>query len=130
MAVPGPHDVCILDAEASSEQFSRANAEHADAMLLVVEPYFKSLESGRRMNLLAVDLGVPRIEVLANKIRDEREASVVREFAAENGLEIAGLVPFDEAMLDADRDGVAPLDHAPGSPAVLAIGELARRFVS
>ena len=121
--------MCILDAEASSEQFSRANARHADAMLLVVEPYFKSLESGRRMHLLAADLGVPRIAVLANKIRDEHDASVVRAFAAENGLEIAGLVPFDQAMLDADRVGQAPVDHAPDSPAVTAIGQLARSFV-
>ncbi len=119
-------DVCILDTEASSEQFTRSVAQRADTMLLVVEPYFKSMESGRRMGLLAADLGVPRIAVVANKVRDAGDEARVRDFAGQNGLEIAAFIPFDEAMPAAERAGVAPLDHSPSSPAVVAIGALAQ----
>lgn len=121
--------MCILDTEASPEHLSRGTAQYADTMLTVVEPYYKSLETGRRMAVLAKDLGIERVALVANKIRDERDLAAVREFAQANGLEIAGVIPFDEEMPGAERAGIAPLDHAPDSAAVTAIGELAHRVV-
>jgi len=126
----GRYDACVLDIEASSEQYTRGTARYADVSLLIVEPYFKSLESARRMSLLAIDLGIPRAAIVANKVRDERDETAVREFAAHHDIEIAGLIPFDEAMHDAERAEVAPLDHCPDAPAVAAIAELARSLVS
>src|ERR671937_1461966 len=87
-------DVCILDTEASPEHLSRGTARYADAMYAIVEPYFKSLETGRRMAVLAQDLGLERVALIANKIRDEEEIAAVREFADQHGLELAGVVPF------------------------------------
>src|SRR5215211_3850459 len=98
IAAEAAEDVCILDTEASPEHLSRGTAKYADALLVVVEPYFKSLETGRRMAALGEDLGLKRITLVANKIRDERDLEAVRSFAAQNGLEIAGVIPFDEQM--------------------------------
>src|SRR6516165_9614442 len=86
-------DVCILDTEASPEHLARGTARYADAMYAVVEPYYKSLETGRRMAALAVDLGLERVALIANKIRDQRELEAVREFAGSNDLDVAGVVP-------------------------------------
>jgi CO dehydrogenase maturation factor len=122
-------DVCILDTEASPEHLARGTARYADAMLAVVEPYYKSLETGRRMAVLAKDLGLERVALVANKVRDERDLAAVQEFARANDLEIAGVIPFDDRMPDAEREGVAPLDFAPDTAAVAAIGELAERMV-
>ena len=121
--------MCILDTEASPEHLARGTARYADTMLTVVEPYYKSLETGRRMAVLAKDLGIERVALVANKIRDERDLAAVQEFAQANGLEIAGVIPFDEEMPEAERAGIAPLDHAPDAAAVTAIGELAHRVV-
>lgn len=123
-------DVCLLDTEASPEHLSRGTARYADAMLVVVEPYYKSLEAGRRMALLAKDLGLERVALVANKIRDDADLEAVRQFAARQGLEVAGVVPYDEGLQDAERAGVAPLDFAPEAPAVAAIGRLARAWVA
>src|SRR5919201_5470534 len=82
-------DVCILDTEASPEHLTRGTAKYADTMLTVVEPYYKSLETGRRMAALARDLGLQEVKLVANKVRDERELEAVREFAAKHGLELA-----------------------------------------
>jgi CO dehydrogenase maturation factor len=123
-------DVCILDTEASPEHLSRGTARYADGMLIVVEPYFKSLETGRRMAALARDLGLERVALVANKIRDEREREAVHQFAEQHGIEIAGEVPFDEQLPDAERAESAPLDFAPDGPAVAAIGRLAREWVA
>jgi CO dehydrogenase maturation factor len=118
-------DVCILDTEASPEHLSRGTARYADAMYAVVEPYYKSLETGRRIAVLAKDLGLERVSLIANKIRDGGELEAVREFAAQHDLEVAAVVPYDEALPEAERARQAPLDYAPDAPAVAAIAELA-----
>ena len=129
-AANAPQEVCLLDTEASPEHLARGTARFADTMLAVVEPYFKSLETGRRMAVLAQDLGIERVALVANKIRDERELGAVRDFAAKHGLEVAGVVPFDERLPEAERAGRAPLDFDPHSPAMTAIAELAERLVA
>ena len=80
------------------------------------------------MASLARDLGIERVALIANKVRDERERSAVEEFAAGCGLEIVGVVPFDPQLPEAERAQAAPLDFAPDAPAVRAIGELAERL--
>ncbi len=126
VAAEADGDVCILDTEASPEHLSRGTARYADAMVAIVEPYFKSLETGRRMAVLAKDLGLERVALVANKIRDERDLAAVREFAAAHDIELLGHVPFDDRLPEAERAGVAPLDFAPDAPAVAAIGDLAK----
>src|SRR5215216_5821118 len=123
-----PQDVCLLDTEASPEHLSRGTASYADVMLTVVEPYFKSLETGRRMAALARDLGVQRVVLVANKVRDGRELDAVREFAAGHDLELGGVIPFDEQLPAAERAQASPLDFDPGSAAVAAIGGIAARL--
>lgn len=103
---------------------------YADAMICVVEPYYKSLETGRRMAALGVDLGIPRVALVGNKVRDDRERETIEGFAAKNGLEIAAFIPFDTAMPDSERAEAAPLDHAPDAVAIKAIGELAETLMA
>src|ERR671936_1016521 len=86
-------DFCILDTEASPEHLSRGTARYADGMLAVVEPWFKSLETGRRMAALATDLGLERVALVANKVRDEQELEAVRQFAAQHDLDVEDVVP-------------------------------------
>jgi CO dehydrogenase maturation factor len=120
-------DVCVLDTEASPEHLTRGTAKYAETMLTVVEPYYKSLETGRRMAALATDLGLKRVVLVANKVRDERELGAVREFSSKHGLEVVGVVPYDESLPAAEREQEAPLDHAPDAPAIVAIAELIQR---
>jgi CO dehydrogenase maturation factor len=128
-AANASEEVCILDTEASPEHLARGTAQFADAMIAVVEPWYKSLETGRRMAVLARDLGIERVGVVANKVRDEDDVQLVRGFADAHGLELIGTVPHDERLPEAERAGRAPLDHAPRAPAVQAITELAGRLV-
>src|SRR5262245_50984754 len=118
-------DVTVLDTEASPEHLTRGTAKYADVMLTVVEPYFKSLETGRRMAELARGLGLKRIQLVANKVRDEKEQAAVEEFAGKHDLEIIATVPYDERLQEAERAEAAPLDFDPGAPAVAAIAGIA-----
>jgi CO dehydrogenase maturation factor len=99
-------------------------------MLVVVEPYLRSLETGRRMIGLGRQLSPDRIELVVNKLRDEREIEAVHDLAASTGVEIAGVIPYDPGLMTAERASVAPLDFDPQGTAVLAIDELAERLLA
>src|SRR5919206_580764 len=103
-------EICILDTEASPEHLSRGTARYADALLAVVEPYYKSLETGRRMAVLAQDLGLEQVELVANKIRDDSDLAAVREFSEREGLGIAGVVPFAEEFAGLTGQGHGECD--------------------
>ena len=119
-------DVTLLDTEASPEHLTRGTAKYADVMLTVVEPYFKSLETGRRMAELARGLGLKRVLLVANKVRDDSELAAVKEFAEKHDLELAATIPYDEKLLEAERAEASPLDFDPESTAVKAIAAIAR----
>ena len=129
VADDSPGDVCILDTEASTEHLLVATARHADAMFAVVEPYFTSLETGRRIVMLASDLGLRRVGLIANKVRGEHDVVVAEAFAREHGIELVGAVPYDESFHKAERASRAPLDFDPDAPAMAAIRDLASRLL-
>ncbi len=117
--------VTLLDLEASPENFSRGTTRHVDALLFVVEPYYRSLETARRMGVLAAELPIPRVWVVANKLRSPEDVEAIEEFFTNHKLHVAARVPWDDAVLDADKEGVPLLDYDPDSPVVAAVGALA-----
>jgi len=121
--------VAIVDLEAGLEHLSRGTARHVDTLLVVGEPYFKSLETAHRSFMLARDLGIPHIRMVANKVRTPRDEETVREFASRHGLDIAVVVPFDTAVTEADERGAALFEHRPDAPSVAAIRRLADRLL-
>ncbi|GAC1617734.1 MAG: hypothetical protein NVS9B1_27080 [Candidatus Dormibacteraceae bacterium] len=123
-------DVTVVDMEAGLEHLSRSGGtlRYVDQLLIVLEPYAKAVETARRTLVLAEDLGIPRISVLASKVRDAEEMAVVDRFCAETGADLIGVIPYDDAVRLADREGTAPIDVAPGSPMVLAVAALADRL--
>ena len=118
--------VVVADLEAGLGTLSRAEAGLADLLLIVVEPNPRSLEVGRRAVRLARERGLPRLQIVANRVRDAADLARVRE--ALPG-EVVFAVPDDPAILDADRRGAAPLGTAPEASAVRALGELADRLL-
>ncbi len=112
--------------EAGIEHLKRGTLEHAEILLIVVEPYFKSLEAAGRIAELARGLGVPTLYAVANKVQSERDEAAIRAYCAEHDLSVLAVVPFDADVSEAEREGVAILDSAPDAAAVSAIQELAR----
>ena len=119
----------IVDLEAGLEHLSRGTARHVDTLLIVAEPYFKSLETARRSSSLARDLGIPGVRMVANKVRTTRDETALREFAGRHDLAIAAVVPYDDAIVEADEQGVALIDYRPDAPSVTAIRRLATDLV-
>lgn len=116
--------VTIVDLEASPEHLSRGTARYVDVLVLVAEPYFRSLETVRRMAELAAELPIPRVAVVANKIRTTSDADAVEAFCVQHGLELLGAIPWSATVLDADAARI-PLSEHDGEvvDAIRALGE-------
>ena len=125
-----PDTVTIMDLEASPEHLSRGTARHADVLLLVAEPYFRSLQTVRLQAALAAELPLTRVAVVANKVRDQQDCLAIGEFCAELGLDMIGQIPWSDEIVEADRRAVPLIDHAPSCRAVAAIAELGRELQS
>ena len=70
------NSITILDTESSVEHLKVGTAKNVHALYAVVEPYYKSLESGRRVLAMARDLGIEQLALLANKVRPGEEEVV------------------------------------------------------
>src|SRR4051794_2118939 len=105
----------IVDMEASVEHMSRGTVRHVDQMLIVTEPYYRSLEAAARIFPLAQDLGIKQVHVVANKVRDARDEEAIRRYCAEHQMELIAILPFDEGVLGADQIGRPILEERPES---------------
>jgi CO dehydrogenase maturation factor len=116
----------IVDMEAGVEHLSRGTTRHVDILLAIAEPYFRSMETARRICELASELGIPQVGLIANKVRDDLDRDAIRALAERNGLTLEAEVPFDPAVTEADRRACGLLDVADAdSPAVRALERLA-----
>lgn len=112
----------IADFEAGLGTVLRLEGNAVDVVVVVVEPTAKSLEVGRRAAETVRELGLGRVVVAANRVRDDEDEARVR--AAFPDLDPV-LIPDDAAIVDAERRGLAPLDAAPDAQAVRALVALA-----
>lgn len=118
------HEVTVIDMEASIEHLSRGTLRYVDLLLVVVEPYYRAMETAGRTVRFARELKIPRLLGVANKVRTSQDEAAIRQYCAAQDLEIATVVPFDEQVTEADRTGQAVIDAAPGAAAVQAIAAL------
>lgn len=126
LAYAGKDRELIVDMEAGLEHLSRGTTRNVDMLLAVAEPYYRSLETARRVYELAQELGIEEVRLVANKVRDERESEAIHAYADRHGLALAAEIPFDEAVLQADLRGQPLLDTGGmDAPAVIEIDRLA-----
>jgi len=120
-----PERFVIVDMEASPEHLSRGTVRHVDAICLVAEPYYRSLETVRRMSQLVAELPVQRVAVVANKIRSTQDADAVAEFCDRHGFALAATIPWSDAVGAADRARVPVVDAPDTGPVIDAVRQLA-----
>jgi CO dehydrogenase maturation factor len=104
-------NILLLDMYAGVEHLGRATVDFVDAMIVVVEPTRRSLGTAGQIKKLANDIGLTRLWLVGNKVRNDDEAAFLR--AETPGLPVLGLLPADLAVQEADRLGIAVYDHVP-----------------
>lgn len=118
-------NITVMDMEASLEHLSRGTVRHVDVLLIVTEPYYRSLETARRTLPLARNLGINHIYAVVNKFRSAEDEKAVTDFCAKHDLEIIAKIPFDENVTKADLQGESLYDFNSASPVVKEVEKLA-----
>jgi len=100
------NEAVILDMEAGVEHLGRATVQGVDALLIVVEPGRRSIDTARRIRSLAQDIGIERIFAVGNRVRNGRHREFIeREIAP---LPILGMISYNEKIAEADLAGRSP----------------------
>ena len=103
-------DVVIMDMEAGLEHLGRGTTESMDQFIVVIEPGARSVQTYKNVKRLAHDLGVEKVHVVANKVRNEEDEAFIRaKIPAEDLL---GLIHYNPEVIDADRKGCSPYDFS------------------
>jgi len=118
----------ILDMEASVEHMGRGTPRYADILLMVTEPYYRSLETTGRLAPLARDIEIEQMYVVANKVRGSRDEEAIRRYCDERELDVLAVLPFDEEVVEAERSGTPILDVDPESAYVRVVEQLLDRL--
>ncbi len=105
------NDVVIMDMEAGLEHLGRGTAANMDQFIVVIEPGARSVQTYRNVKRLAKDLGVKRVRVVANKLRDDRDEDFIR--SAIPAEDLLGCIHYNPEIMDADRNGQSPYDYSP-----------------
>jgi CO dehydrogenase maturation factor len=122
-------DHTITDMEAGLEHLKRGTARNVEAMLIVAEPYYRSLEAASRTFSLANELKIPHVYAVANKVRGDADREAVETYCRQHGMPVIGVVPFEERFVAAEQAAQAPVDFAGGSAGLRAIEALADHLV-
>ncbi len=104
-------DVVIMDMEAGLEHLGRGTAANMDQFITVIEPGARSVQTYHNVKRLASDLGVQKVRVVANKVRDDSDEAYVRSVIPPEDL--LGVIRYNADIIDADRQGKSPYDFSP-----------------
>ena len=101
-------EVVVLDMEAGIEHLGRATAQAVDKLIIVVEPGRRSIDTAANIKRLAAEIRLDNIAVVGNKIRSEKDEQFLTKHLSD--FEFLGFLPYDDALIEADLEGISPYD--------------------
>lgn len=117
-------DAVVVDMEAGLEQFGRSTCRGVDLLILVIEPGSRSVDTAARMAELAREMGVPRLALVANKVRGSGHEEALVCMLDRHSLPLAHSFPYSEAVAEADLRGCSPFDTAGRDAWVASVRQL------
>lgn len=101
-------EAVIMDMEAGIEHLGRGTAESVDALLVVIEPGRRSIQTAQAVKKLAGDIGIKNIFLVLSKIRDDTEEETLREQLPD--LPVIGIVHDHQSIRSSDLSGGSAYD--------------------
>ena len=116
--------IVIADMEAGIGILTRMEEASFDLGIIVTDSSVKAIEVARRARDLTAERKLGPVVFVANKVRDSTDIELIRAGLALDATDLL-VVPDDESVMRADRDGLSPIDTDPTSPAITAISSFA-----
>jgi len=122
-------EVLIMDMVAGLEHLGRGTARRMDAMLVVIEPRMKSVDTVKRILKMAEEIEVKTVLAVGNKVIRAKDEKFIYEKMKELNIPVISIIPYDQTVADADMEGVPTIDYDPEAPAVQAVRELEKNLI-
>jgi CO dehydrogenase maturation factor len=104
-------EIVIMDMEAGIEHLGRGTCENMDALIIVVEPGLKSIQTALKIREMSHDIGIKNLFVVINKLRTDDEEKLIRENLGD--FVILGKLPYSEEVRGSDLSSSSPFDVDP-----------------
>jgi len=104
-------EMVVVDMEAGIEHLTRGTAEGVDAFIVVVEPGQRSLQTAHQVKKMASGLGVKRVYVVANKVRNDEDMKFIGSLLGD--MVLLGAIAFRPQVMEADISGEPPYKKSP-----------------
>ncbi|MBN2137153.1 MAG: AAA family ATPase [Sedimentisphaerales bacterium] len=123
-------EVVLIDLAAGVEFMGRASIQGIDALLLVVEPGGRSIETACNMAEMAAELGIRCVAAIGNKITESGQVEWMKSQL--KGITLLGTLPYSRALQQADlrRQRVFEADEAVTEELKLAKNKLTELLTS
>jgi CO dehydrogenase maturation factor len=105
------NEAVIMDMEPGVEHLGRATAHGVDVMLIVVEPGQRSIDSTNRILVMAEEIGIKNIQLIANKIKHAEDGRFIQD--AFPAHDILSFIPYSDQILQSDRAGMSVIEGLP-----------------
>ncbi|MBD3172271.1 AAA family ATPase [Candidatus Bathyarchaeota archaeon] len=122
-------EVLVMDMVAGLEHLGRGTARRMDVMLVVIEPRMKSVDTVRRILKMANDIKVETVLAVGNKVMREKDEAFIYKKMKELNVPVISMIPYDQAVADADMEGTPTIDHSPESKAVKEVKSLEQQLL-
>lgn len=122
-------EAVVMDTEAGVEHLGRGTAKYVEYMLIVSEPNHRSLSIALKIHELSRNLGIPKVYAVGNKVSSSVDEGAIEDFFNKAGVPVLGMVPFDEAVVEAERLGATPLSLGAGSKALISIESMVEKLL-
>ena len=103
-------DVVIMDMDAGVEHLGRGTAQAVDALIIVVEPGKRSIQTAEAIRGLAGDLGM-RYYVVGSKTQSDADRQFITSSMPD--FEVLGFINYNPKIREADLSGVSAFDADP-----------------
>lgn len=127
----GNYSYLVMDNEAGMEHISRLTTHDVDVLLIVSDTSRRGLQAAMRIHQLAKELnvGVGKSFLIINQTRREPTEAML-DVIGNNGLELIGTVPEDEAVYEFDMNGRPTIELPEDSASVRAAFDIFDKIVT
>jgi CO dehydrogenase maturation factor len=101
-------EAVIIDMEAGLEHLGRGSTGHVDALIIVVEPGQRAINTAKQIRKLGEDLRIKKMMIVGNKVSSDQDRKVIEENLAD--FPVLGHMSYNPKILQADREGKSPYD--------------------
>jgi len=101
-------EALIIDMEAGLEHLGRGSTGQVDALIIVVEPGQRAMNTARQIKKLGEDLKIKNMMIVGNKVNSEEDRQLIERDLSD--FPVLGYMSFNPKILQADKEGKSPFD--------------------